>query len=303
MSILVNRQTRVICQGMTGRAGSQQTAAMMKYGTNVVAGVTPGKGGQRHLDLPIFDTVSEAVQQTRANASVIFAPPMHAAAAMIEAIEAEVPLVVTLTEHVPVLDMVRVCHALKGSQTRLVGPNSEGILAPGVCKLGVIATGNVRPGGIGVVSRSASLTSEVIAQISAAGLGLSTSVGVGGDLVHGLTMKDCVELFLADEETEGIVLIGEVGGTEEQYVADLLRQKKPRVPVVALVVGSHAPSERRAGNAGALLVHGRDTAAAKIAALGRAGVTMAESPHLVGETMSAALRKHKDQNQPRSAAG
>src|SRR5262245_54310645 len=203
MAILVNRETRVVCQGMTGWAGTHYTASMMDYGTCVVAGVTPGKGGRTHLNLPVFDTAAEAVRETGANASMVFVPPANAAAAMIEAIEAEIPLVVALTERVPVLDMVRVRHALAGSRTRLVGPNSQGILAPGRCKVGVMATGSERAGAIGVVSRSASLTSEVIAQLSAAGLGQSTTVGVGGDPVHGLGMKDCLALFLADPETHG----------------------------------------------------------------------------------------------------
>lgn len=289
MAILVDRQTRVVCQGMTGWAGTHYTASMIDYGTNVVAGVTPGKGGRTHVDRPVFDTMRQAVGETNANASMIFVPPTHAAAAMIEAIEAEIPLVVALTERVPVLDMVRVKHALKGSKSRLVGPNSQGILAPGLCKLGVMATGSERAGSVGLVSRSASLTSEVMAQVTAAGLGTSTSVGVGGDPVHGLSMKGCLELFIADKQTEGVVLIGEIGGTDEQDVADYIQATKPAIPIVALVVGRHAPSERRMGHAGALTLHGRDTAEAKIAALAAAGVIIAESPHLVGQTIRQAL--------------
>ncbi|MFA5951699.1 MAG: succinate--CoA ligase subunit alpha [Hyphomicrobium sp.] len=300
MAILVDRKTRVICQGMTGWAGTHHTASMMEYGTAVVAGVTPGKGGRTHLGLPVFDTVEEAVRETGANASMIFVPPMNAAAAMIEAIQAEIPLAVAVTERVPILDMVRVRHALKGARTRLVGPNSQGILAPGLCKLGVMATGSERVGSIGVVSRSASLTSEVIAQISAAGLGQSTTVGVGGDPVHGVSMRDCLELFLADAQTQGVVLIGEIGGTEEQEVVDFIRDKKPAMPIVALVVGRHAPAERRMGHAGALTLRGRDTAEAKIAALADAGVIIAESPHLVGATVREALQTYM---QPRVALG
>lgn len=289
MAILVDRKTRVVCQGMTGWAGTHHTAKMIEYGTTVVGGVTPGKGGSTHLRLPVFDRVADAVRETGANASLIFVPPENAAAAMIEAIEAEVPLVVAVTERVPVLDMVRVLHALDGAPTRLIGPNSQGILAPGVCKIGVMGTGSERVGSVGVISRSASLTSEVVAQISAAGLGQSTTVGVGGDPVHGLSMKDCLALFLADPQTEGVVLIGEIGGTEEQEVADFIQSAKPRIPIVALVVGRYAPSERRMGHAGALLSNGRDTAAAKIAALTEAGVLIAPGPHLVGATMAEAL--------------
>lgn len=289
MAILVDRDTKVLCQGMTGWAGSHYTTVMMKYGTNVVAGVTPGKGGRSHLDLPVFDTVVSAVRATGANTSMIFVPPATAAAAMIEAIEAEVPLVVALTERVPVLDMVRVRHALNGSRTRLVGPNSQGVLAPGLCKVGVMATGSERPGGIGVVSRSATLTSEVIAQLTAAGLGQSTTVGVGGDPVHGLSIKEVVELFLADPDTNGIVLIGEIGGTEEQDAAEYLRSVKPNIPIVSLIVGRHAPAERRMGHAGAMMLSGKNAAETKIAALEKAGVISASSPHLVGETMRQAL--------------
>ena len=300
MAILVDRDTRVVCQGMTGWAGTHHTAKMIEYGTAVVAGVTPGKGGRSHLGLPVFDQVAEAVRETGANASMIFVPPANAAAAMIEAIEAEVPLVVAVTERVPVLDMVRVLDALDGSRTRLVGPNSQGILAPGLCKIGVMATGSERAGSVGVISRSASLASEVIAQISAAGLGQSTTVGVGGDPVHGLCMKDCLALFLADPQTKGVVLIGEIGGMEEQEVADFISEAKPAIPIVALVVGRHAPSERRMGHAGALLTRGRDSAEAKIAALSAAGVIIAPGPHLVGATIVAALQHDKE---PRVAVG
>lgn len=289
MAILIDRDTRVICQGMTGWAGTHYTDSMLQYGTNVVAGVTPGKGGRVHLDLPVFDTVAEAVRATGANASMIFVPPANAAAAMIEAIEAELPLVVVLTERVPVLDMVRVRHALMGSRTRLVGPNSQGILSPGLCKVGVMATGSARPGSIGIVSRSASLTSEVTAQITAAGLGQSTTVGIGGDPVHGMSMKDCLELFLADPDTHGVVLLGEIGGAEEQDAADFIRAARPKIPIVALIVGRHAPHERRMGHSGALTLSGQSSAEAKIAAMEQAGVIIAPSPHLVGETMRDAL--------------
>jgi succinyl-CoA synthetase alpha subunit len=291
MAILLDSDTRVLCQGMTGWAGTHHVTQMMEYGTKVVAGVRPGKGGRSHLNLPVFDTVRQAREATGANASIVFVPPANAAAAMIEAIEAEMPLVVTVTERVPVLDMVRVKEALAGGRTKLVGANSQGVLAPGICKLGVMATGSERPGSIGIVSRSASLTSEVVAQVTAAGLGQSTTVGVGGDPLHGLGMRDCLELFLADPETGGIILIGEIGGSEEQEVADYITEKRPTKPIVALVVGVHAPPERRMGHAGALTLGGGAAAASKIAALEKAGVRIARSAHLVGRTMAEALAK------------
>jgi succinyl-CoA synthetase alpha subunit len=241
MSILVDAETRVICQGMTGRSGTHYSAAMIDYGTQVVGGVRPGRGGSRHLDLPVFDTIAAAKAKTGANASMIFVPPDNAAAAMIEAIEAEIPLVVALTERVPLQDMIRVRAALRGSVTTLVGPNSQGILAPGLCKIGVMATGSERKGHIGILSRSASLTSEVTAQVSAVGLGQSTTVGIGGDAIHGLSMRACFELFLADPDTHGVIVIGEIGGTEEEELADFISETKPDKPAVAHVVGPPPP--------------------------------------------------------------
>ncbi|KQW18566.1 succinate--CoA ligase [Afipia sp. Root123D2] len=289
MAILVDRDTRVLCQGMTGWAGTHHTSRMMEYGTSVVAGVTPGKGGRSHLNLPVYDTVAKAAAETGANASMIFVPPAQAAGAMIEAIEAEIPLIVAVTERVPALDMVRVRQALNGSRTRLVGPNSQGILAPGVCMIGVMATGSAREGSIGIVSRSASLTSEVVAQVSAEKLGQSTTVGVGGDPIHGIGMVDCLDLFLADPETDGIILIGEIGGSEEQDVAEYLQGRKMTKPIVAFVAGQHAPPERRMGHAGTLTLYGRGDTNSKIAALEKAGVRIARSAHLVGATMRQAL--------------
>jgi succinyl-CoA synthetase alpha subunit len=289
MAILVDKNTRVLCQGMTGWAGTHHTSRMMEYGTPVVAGVTPGKGGRSHLNLPVYDTVAKAATETGANASMIFVPPAQAAGAMIEAIEAEIPLIVAVTERVPALDMVRVRQALNGSRTRLVGPNSQGILAPGVCMIGVMATGSAREGSIGIVSRSASLTSEVVAQVSAEKLGQSTTVGVGGDPIHGIGMVDCLDLFLADPETDGIILIGEIGGSEEQDVAEYLQGRKVTKPIVAFVAGQHAPPERRMGHAGTLTLYGRGDASSKIAALEKAGVRIARSAHLVGATMRQAL--------------
>lgn len=289
MAVFLDRDTRVVCQGMTGWAGTHHIARMMEYGTQVVGGVTPGKGGRSHLNLPVFERVAESRRSTGANASIVFVPPANAAAAMLEAIEAEMPLVVTVTERVPTLDMVRVKDALKGSRTTLVGANSQGILVPGVGKLGVMATGSERPGGIGIVSRSASLTSEVVAQISAVGLGQSTTIGVGGDPIHGIGMRECLELLLKDEDTQGVVLIGEIGGTEEEEVADYVAGLKFSKPIVALIVGREAPPERRMGHAGALTLSGRGDAASKIKALEAAGVLVAPSAHLVGETIRQAL--------------
>jgi succinyl-CoA synthetase alpha subunit len=291
MAILVDRSTRLLCQGMTGWAGTYHTNRMMLYGTNVVAGVTPGKGGKSHIDVPVFNRVAEAVAATGANASAVFVPPDHAAAAMIEAIEAELPLVVVVTERVPMLDMVRVHEALHGSRTRLVGPNSQGVLAPEICQIGVMATDRVQGGGIGVVSRSASLTSEIVNQLTTEGLGQSTTVGIGGDPVHGLGFTDCLELFFADPQTEAVVLIGEIGGTEEQQAADTIRGVGLKKPVAALVVGAHAPAQRRMGHAGALIQDAAADVRSKLDALQAAGVTIVPSPHLVGATTRDLMKK------------
>ena len=289
MAILVDGNTKVICQGLTGRAASYHMERAMAYGTHVVGGVRPGKGGTQHLDVPVFDTVKEAMAETGANASIVFVPPADAAAAMIEAIEAEVPVVVCVTERVPVLDMVRVKAALEGTRTHLVGPNSQGILTPGACKLGVMATVHERAGSIGIVSRSATLTSEIVAQTSAAGLGQSTTVGIGGDPVHGIGFVECLEMFVNDPDTSGIILIGEIGGTEEERAAEYLEDLNCDKPVVALVAGRHAPPERRMGHAGTLTVFGRGDANHKIKALRSAGVHIAPNTQLVAETMQQAL--------------
>lgn len=289
MAILVGPETKVICQGMTGRTASYHIERAMAYGTNVVGGVRPGKGGTRHLDVPIFDSVSDSVSKTGADASIIFVPPASASDAMIEAIEAEVPVVVCVTERVPVLDMVRVRDALEGSRTCLVGPNSQGVLTPQACKLGVMSTVHERPGSIGIVSRSATLTSEIVAQTSTAGLGQSTTVGIGGDPVHGIGFVDCLKLFMEDPGTEGIVLIGEIGGAEEEMAADYLKAVKVPKPVVALVAGRHAPPERRMGHAGTLTLFGRADANQKIKALRSAGAQIAPNPQDVAETMRQSL--------------
>ena len=289
MGVLIGPETRVLCQGITGRMGTFHSERMIAYGTQLVGGVRPGKGGTRHLNLPVFDTVSEAVEETGANASAIFVPPDYAAAAMVEAIEAEVPLVVCVTERVPVLDMVRVRHALSRSKTRLVGPNSQGVLAPGSCKIGVMPSIHERPGRIGIASRSASLTSEVVEQTSQFKLGQSTTVGIGGDPVHGLSLAECVELFLADSETDGVILLGEIGGAEEEEAADFVRSAKTRKPVVGFVAGRHAPRERRMGHAGTLDVFASGDAESKIEALRAADVLIAHDAAAIGETMRRAL--------------
>lgn len=289
MAILITPETKVICQGLTGRAATFHCARMLSYGTRLVGGVVPGKGGRTHLDLPIFNTVREAVDSTGASASLVFVPPQNAAAAMIEGIEAGLDLLVCVTERIPVLDMVRVRQALNGTKTKLVGPNSQGVLAPGIGQLGVMATLDARRGGIGIASRSASLTSEVVLQTTRVGLGQSTTVGVGGDPVHGLSLKDTVAMFLDDTDTSGIIVIGEIGGTDEEDVASLIAARKPAKPVVALIAGRHAPPERRMGHAGALATQGSGSAADKIRSLEQAGVHVVADASRVGAAMREAL--------------
>ncbi len=291
MAILIDGDTRVICQGLTGRQATYHMERAMVYGTKVVGGVVPGKGGRKHLGLPVFDTVADAVEATGAEASAVFVPPASAAGAMIEAIEAEVPLVVCVTERIPVLDMVRVKRRLEGSKTRLIGPNSQGIIAPGRCKIGVMPAHLERPGKIGIVSRSASLTSEVIEQTTDERLGQSTSIGIGGDPVHGMDFTDCLELFFADPETEGVVLLGEIGGTAEETAAEFLKQERSPKPVAAYVAGLHAPAERRMGHAGTVNVFGKGGAAEKIEALRSAGVLIAPSAAEIGQTARRALAR------------
>jgi len=291
MAVLIDADTRVICQGLTGRQASYHMERAIAYGTQVVGGVVPGKGGRRHLGLPVYDSVAEAVEATGANASAAFVPPPNAAEAMIEAIEAEVPLVVCVTERVPVLDMVRVRAALEGGKTRLIGPNSQGIITPGACKIGVMPAHHDRAGRIGIASRSASLSSEVVEQTTAERLGQSTSIGIGGDPVHGMDFVDCLELFLADPETAGVVLVGEIGGTAEQAAAEFIKAERPRKPVVAYVAGLHAPAERRMGHAGTLNVMGGGGAMEKIEALRAAGAHVATSPAQIGATMRQVLTR------------
>ena len=291
MSILVDKEPRVICQGLTGAQASFHCESAIAYGTNIVGGVVPGRGGQRHLHQPVFDTVAEAVAATEPDCSLVFVPPANAADAIIESIEAEVPLIVCVTERIPVLDMVRVKHRLEGSKSRLIGPNSQGIITPGACKIGVMPGHHHRPGPVGIASRSASLTYEAADQTSAVGLGQSTSLGIGGDPVHGMSFVDCLELFLADDGTEAILLIGEIGGSAEEEAAAYIQAKRPDKPIVAYVAGLHAPAERRMGHAGTVNVKGQGDAAGKIAALKAAGVTIAPSAAEIGTSLRAALRR------------
>ena len=291
MSVLIDANTKVICQGMTGKQASFHCESAIAYGTRLVGGVTPGKGGSRHLDLPVFDRVAEAVEATQPDASLVFVPPAQAADAIVEAVEAEVPLIVCVTERIPVLDMVRVKDRLANSKSRLIGPNSQGIITPGASKIGVMPGHHHEPGRIGIASRSASLTYEAAEQTTAAGLGQSTSIGIGGDPVQGLSFVDCLELFLADPQTEGIVLIGEIGGSAEEEAATYIAAEKPAKPIVAHVAGLHAPAERRMGHAGTVNVFGRGTAEDKIAALREAGAVIADSAAEIGATMRAALRR------------
>lgn len=289
MGILVDRDTRVIFQGLTGTTATRMAERAIASGSLIVGGVTPGKGGTQHLNLPVFDSVAEAVSASKPDATAVFVPPSNAAGAMIEAIEAEVPLIVCVTERIPVLDMVRVRQALKGSKSRLIGPNSYGIITPDACRIGVMPDRPHMPGRVGIVSRSATLAYEAVAQTTMLRLGQSTSVGIGGDPVHGMGFVDCLELFLDDPITHGIILIGEIGGTEEQEAAAFLAGQSSNKPVVAYVAGVNSPPERRMGHAGTVDLLGQGDAMDKIRALEEAGAVIVESANLIGHAMRQAL--------------
>ncbi len=289
MSVLVDENTRLLVQGITGREGTFHTQQAIAYGTKVVAGVTPGKGGTTAADVPVFNTVREAVEKTRANASVVFVPPAFAADAIMEAADAGIPLVVAITEGIPTLDMVRVHQVLSGSKTRLIGPNCPGIISPGKCKIGIMPGAIHRSGHVGVVSRSGTLTYEAVGQLTALGLGQSTCIGIGGDPIIGTNFVDVLRLMNEDPETHAIVLIGEIGGTAEEEVAEFIKANVKK-PVVGFIAGRTAPPGRRMGHAGAIISGGKGTAADKIRALEAAGVIVAESPALIGETVAKTLK-------------